>query len=280
MSLKCGLHAMPYRILFRLFLGLLVAFSAQRPEVSAAEELPSGIHIATPVWEGQTQRDGTGFFFEMIRKIYEPRGIRVTWEFANWDRSLDLVKKGYADAMPSVWREDADAAGLKTPRLPLYLEYTAAVFKKSTFPAWEGVASLQGRSVVWFKGYDYHLRTPLAGLSMKWMEIPSEGKPWRMLAADRADALIDARIDVDRYVEENLVDLAVFQVVPLWGQKAYLAFSDKGPATDRLMRIFDEGMAELFVSGELEKLHDQWAVQGFDARAWTESGEIIAPLSR
>lgn len=247
------------------------------PGILAAEERPSVLHIATPSWEGQTQADGTGFFFDIIRGIYEPRGIQVTWEFANWERSMDLVKRGYADAMPSVWREDADAAGLKVPDLPLYLEYTAAVFKRKTFPGWQGIRSLQNRSVVWFKGYNYHLRKPLADISMRWMELPSESKPWRMLEADRVDVLIDATVDVDTHVEEQLVDMAVYRVVNLWGQKAYLAFSNT-PSSLKLMALFDEGMAALLASGELEKLHEKWHVRGFDASAWKAAGEEILPV--
>ncbi|TWI70655.1 ABC-type amino acid transport substrate-binding protein [Desulfobotulus alkaliphilus] len=259
---------------FRCILFLLSAVLLSLSFKARADDFSSVIHIATPEWAGQTHADGTGFFFEILKKIYEPEGVKVSWEFANWNRSLNLVKNAHADAMPSVWREDADAAGLRVPALPLYIEYTVAVFKRERFPDWKGQNSLRGRSVVWFRGYDYHLRNPLKGIVMHRMEIPHDGNPWRLLAADRVDAFIDSRIDVDRYVDTHMVDTLVYRVAPLWGQKAYLAFSDK-PSSLELMDLFDRGMARLLASGELEKLHEKWQVAGFYASAWEQPGEIV-----
>lgn len=259
---------------FRTVFFLLSAVLLTLPYQGRTDEFSPRIHIVTPEWEGQTHNDGTGFFFEILKKIYEPEGVRVSWEFANWNRSLNLLRNGHADAMPSVWKEDADAAGLKVPALPLYIEYTVAVFKKELFPDWAGQNSLKGRSVVWYRGYDYHLRNPLKGIIMHRMEIPEEGNLWRLLDADRVDAFIDSRIDVDRYVDTHMVDTVVYRVAPLWGQKAYLAFSDR-PSSMKLMHIFDKGMARLLASGELEKLHEKWQVAGFNASAWEQPGEIV-----
>ncbi|MCW7752693.1 transporter substrate-binding domain-containing protein [Desulfobotulus sp. H1] len=247
------------------------------PVQACCAELPAVLHIATPQWEGQTNADGSGFFFEVVQKIYEPHGIRVSWEFANWNRSMDLVAKQHADAMPSIWKEDAEAAGLKLPRLPLYIEYTVAVLKRTSIPDWQGIASLRGRKAVWLRGYDYHFDTPLEAFNLKWEEVASEEALWRMLAADRVDVIIEAGIDVDRYMTDNMVDTTVYGVKPLWGQKAYLAFSPAA-SSEKLMALFDEGMAAMLVSGELAVLHEKWGVTGFMPSAWERPGERVQAL--
>ncbi|MFW6241724.1 MAG: hypothetical protein ACOC98_14105, partial [Thermodesulfobacteriota bacterium] len=75
-----------------LFAGLL-AFS------TAWAAAPEAIHIITPEWEGQTNKDGTGLFFEIVRGACEPAGIQVVYRFAPWKRCQETVKKGKADAM-------------------------------------------------------------------------------------------------------------------------------------------------------------------------------------
>ncbi|TWI72285.1 ABC-type amino acid transport substrate-binding protein [Desulfobotulus alkaliphilus] len=261
---------MAIRFSFRFFITLPALLLAVWP----CQVISSTIHIATPEWQGQTAKDGSGLFFDLLRRMYEPHGIELSFEIASWNRSIQLVRDGHADAIPTVWRDDAEEAGLRLPRMPLYIEYTSVVFKRDRFPEWKGSDSLRGRSAVWINGYNYHRDTPLEGLPLSWTEVAKPETMWRMLAADRVDVLIDARMDVEKYMNKHLVDTVVFKMVPLWGHKAYLGFSDR-PSSEKLMEIFDESMAAMLASGELATLHEKWGMKGFDPFAWEADGEMV-----
>ncbi|WP_179953181.1 substrate-binding periplasmic protein [Desulfobotulus mexicanus] len=256
------------------FFRVLLIFSVFWLPFRSSYVFSATIHIATPEWEGQTTKDGSGLFFDMLRKIYQPHGIEISWEIASWKRSIQLVAEGHADAIPTVWRDDAEEAGLRLPQMPLYIEYTSAVFKKERFPDWQGADSLKGRSAVWIKGYSYDKDTPLESLNLQWAEVSNPEIMWRMLAADRVDVIIDARMDVEHYMNTHMVDTVIFRTEPLWGHKAYLGFSDRA-SSEKLMKIFDERIADMLASGELAGLHKKWKMQGFDAQAWTAEGEMV-----
>ncbi len=67
----------------------------------------NNIQIATPQWDGQTNKDGTGLFFEIVKRIYEPEEIKVDVVFCPWKRAQSRVSSGKSDAMLCVWREHA-----------------------------------------------------------------------------------------------------------------------------------------------------------------------------
>jgi len=55
-----------------------------------------------------------------------------------------LVSSAKADAMLCVWEEHAKAAKQIIPHYPMFIEYTAAIYKKGRFKKWEGIKGLNG----------------------------------------------------------------------------------------------------------------------------------------
>ncbi len=52
---------------------LAIAAIGQEPQVTT-------IHVVTPEWEGYTEQDGTGVYFDLVRAVYEPVGVVMTYE--------------------------------------------------------------------------------------------------------------------------------------------------------------------------------------------------------
>jgi hypothetical protein len=61
-----------------------------------------------------------------------------------------------ADAILCVWCPDIKAEGQLTPPYPLYVEYTAAVFRKDVIRTWKGIETLNNTRAVGLRGYDYY----------------------------------------------------------------------------------------------------------------------------
>lgn len=64
----------------RIFHHALIFFLIFFPAASVSGEDTdkiTDIHIATPLWEGQTNKDGTGLFFDIVRSVYEPAGLTM-----------------------------------------------------------------------------------------------------------------------------------------------------------------------------------------------------------
>ncbi len=246
-----------------LFLLSFLLMGALAGTTSAEES--KNLRIATPFWEGQTNEDGTGLFFEIVKKVYEPDGIQVSYEFVPWKRAQKMVAQGDADAMLSVWKEHADKEGQIIPKYPMFVEYTAALFLKGKFPEWKGIESLSGKEVVWLRGYDYHTTPGIKDIKFNWSEVDDYDQAWGMIDRGRVDIYVDALIDLDNYIRDHKMDMEKkYRLEILRGENAYVAFTN----TDRsknLAQRFDERIMELYRSGELKKLYEKWNVRYFPA---------------
>lgn len=253
-------------------MGLVVALLLAFPASSFCEP-PQEIRLITPEWEGQTNKDGTGLFFEIVKNVYEPKGIGVKFEFAPWKRAQEAVNHKEADAMLCVWKVHAEEQHQLTPAYPMFVEFTGAVFKKTAIPHYKDLTSLKARRTVWLRGYDYHLVPRVTPLSLQWSEVDTHEQAWQMVEAGRVDVLIDALIDIDNYVRTHAMDVSPYAIEILWGENAYVAFANR-ERSKPLMKLFDERILELFKSGELEALFDKWHTR-FSPAAWERQKRLI-----
>ena len=270
-AIRCPLAQIgPFPVAALAVLILCLALVIGEP-VSAEEFGPiKRIDVATPQWDGQTNADGTGLFFDIVRRVYSPVGIELQYRFVPWKRAQKMVDFGEADAMLCVWREHAKEEGQAIPRFPLFVEYTAVVFRKDRIKTWQGLSTLDGKSAVWLRGYDYHAFAHFAPIRFSnWTEVNECHRAWELLERGRYDVYIDALIDIEQHIAKHDVDMAPYRLESLWGEKAYVAFSPS-KKSEVLMRIYDRRIQELAVSGELKAIYGEWGV-GFTPEAWYPS---------
>lgn len=215
------------------------------------------IHIVTPEWQAQTNADGTGIFFEIVQKVYEPEGVRMKFEIMPWKRAWAMIENKKADAMLAVHKTDKS---LLMPQYPLYVDYTAVLLNKGAFANWQGISSLNGKDVLWLRGYDYHLNPKLENVRLDYTEVDQHSQAVGMVQFGRADAFLDALIDLDRYLKDKSVDMEPFRLETLWSSNAYMNFA-KTQRSEKLIEIYDRRIIELFKSGELKKIFEKWNVR-------------------
>jgi len=232
---------------------------------SAAGHDIKNIKIVTPEWEDCTHKDGTGLFFEIVRNVYEPEGIRVEYEFVPWKRAVYIVEETKkADAYLSRMKDSDHLA----PYYPLWVEYAAAVFRKDNITEWKGIATLSGKSAVWMRGYDYHTEKRIADVKLKrWDEIDEPKQAWELIEKGRYDFYIDTLLDIEQYVRKNKVDMVeTYRIETIWGEPSYMIFA-KTLKSEKLIEIYNRRIIELFKSGELKKIFNKWNIR-FDPEAW------------
>ncbi len=227
------------------------------------------LKVITPQWEDQTNADGSGLFFDILRAVYESEDIGLAYTFAPWKRCQAMVNAGNQDAMLCVWKSHARQNHQITTKMPLFVEETAVVVKKASGIIWKGIHSLDYKRAVWLRGYNYHQSSQMAGIQLAdWYEVDAQEDAWHQLDLDRFDAYIDARIDIDGYLKSDRQNAGLYQIYPLWKQKAYVAFTDT-KRSRRLIRIYDTRVKALIASGELARIHAKWG-RAFDPADWAE----------
>ncbi len=223
---------------------------------NSGEEI-SHIHVVTPEWPRQTQADGTGLFFEILRNVYEPVGITLTYEFVPWKRAERMIQKKQADVRVAVVRSRPDQL---MPIYPLYVDYTVAVFKKTAVQRWKGMETLDGQRAVSMRGYNFHKFPEFEGIHIDWAEVNTHKQAWKMLHYDRVDFYIDALIDVGHYIRTHHIDMTPYQMEILYSKNAYLEFAHT-PRSETLLHIYERRIVELLRSGDLERIFAKWNVK-------------------
>ncbi len=229
------------------------------------------IRIITPEWEGQTNGDGTGFFFDVLRAVYTPSGIQMEFTFAPWKRCQIFVNSGRADAMLAVWKNHADDQNQLTPQYPIFVEEVTAVYKKASLISWQGIHTLDYKRAVWMRGYDYHKSSAMTGIQLAfWNEVDSYEEAWRQLNLDRVDIYIETLVDLNYYIQANTINGDLYHQALLWRQNGYVAFANI-PRSKLLIDVFNREILKLAASGRLAEIHRRWNLPFFEEN-WQPQG--------
>ena len=54
----------------------------------ASARMTGAIRVVSPVLDGFANADGSGFWFELVRAVYEPLGITMEYELLRGTRSM------------------------------------------------------------------------------------------------------------------------------------------------------------------------------------------------
>lgn len=87
---------------------LLAMLLSLAPWAAAAEGVPKQIHLVSEEWLDYTNADGTGVAWDVLRKVFEPAGVKVVTQSAPYSRAVGLVKRGEADAWVGSYKEEND----------------------------------------------------------------------------------------------------------------------------------------------------------------------------
>ncbi|WP_044872636.1 transporter substrate-binding domain-containing protein [Pseudomonas sp. LFM046] len=207
------------------------------------------IQLASELWPGHTNPDGTGLAWDVLRRVYEPEGIRLKIRSVPYSRSIGLVLRGEADAWLGSYRDEVK--GIHYPRWHYDADRVSALSSASTpVPT---LATLGQYRLVWIRGYNYDRYLP----NLKhFEEIQRRSGILSMLDLGHVDFYIDARTEVDD-VLKSAADPSRYRITPLMRLPLYLGFADT-PRGHSLAEIFDQRMGELVASGELRPLFQRW----------------------
>lgn len=215
----------------------------------AAEGVPKQVHLVSEEWLDYTNADGTGVAWDVLRKVFEPAGVKVVAKSAPYSRAVGLVKRGEADAWVGSYKDENDDN--LYPRWHFDMDHIYALgLAGKPVPTLETVGQYR---LAWVRGYDYGSYLPNVTESR---EIQRREGILPMLEHDRVDFYIDALTEVD-YVLGQTSQPERFRRTHVAELPLYLAFArnEHGKA---LRELFDRRMAELVRSGELKPIFQHW----------------------
>ncbi len=214
------------------------------------------ISVASPEWVKFVKKDGTGIYMEIITPIFERNGYEVVLEVTPYARALQVVQEGKKDMMIGTYsRKNLDKLGfglkLFTPRYPLNVEETVAVYKKDKFLNWKGENTLRNQNVLAIRGYGYD---KIINVPMKYKEINDHQQAFGMLELGRVDFYVDEYLSMLAYTTENNIDMTSYRVETIKVENLYIAMPDNEHGR-KLGAIFDKEIPQQIKSGFISKLY-------------------------
>ncbi|MFJ4067113.1 substrate-binding periplasmic protein [Pseudomonas sp. NPDC089996] len=228
---------------------LLAMLLSLAPWVMAADALPRQIHLVSEEWIDYTNADGSGVAWDVLRKVFEPAGVKVMTQSAPYSRAVGLVRRGEADAWVGSYKEENDDN--LYPRWHFDMDHIYALgLASKPVPT---LATVGQYRLAWVRGYDYGSYLPNAS---NFREIQRREGILPMLEHERVDFYIDAQTEVD-YVLGQSSQPERFRRTHVAELPLYLAFS-RNEHAKALSDLFDKRMAELVRSGELKPIFEHW----------------------
>jgi len=225
----------------------------------SAQEITS-ISIYTPEWEGYSDKDGTGLYHELWKKVFEAEGIALNITYAPYIRCEAMAAEGHPDidAYPGAYD---GMENLIIPEWHIGIDILSVAYKTGTIPSWTDQSVLEGKVVSWERGF-YFDNYGIITANVQLHEFDDKTNAMQMLVNDRLDYIVDYSDELIEIAEElSISDKIVVADDVIAGPKYYFSFvnNEKGK---KLAEIWDAGMAKLSASGELVKIFEKYGETG------------------
>jgi polar amino acid transport system substrate-binding protein len=236
---------------------MMLCLSLQAEEYSSASVNRSQIKtisIVAPVWEGYTNKDGTGVYWEVLKEIYEPLGISVKPKNVPWNRAMKMVSK-YRTYNGIVGEYRDSEEDVIFPMYAIDIEYLSVLSKNSSNVTFKDLDSLTGKTVGWIKDYEVIVKS---NRDFKLREFRNIKQGIELLNAGKIDFLIDDWDEIAAAMKEANMTPENYSVDEMpEGKDIYTAFSVDNLSKE-LIKIYNERIPVLAKSGRLEAIYKKW----------------------
>lgn len=211
---------------------------------------PTQIRLASEVWAGHTNADGTGVAWDVLRAVFEPAGISLKIHSVPYTRSVGLVQRGGADAWVGSYPNEIQE-GVFYPHWNYDADDITALSLKDTAPITrENAGSFR---LAWMRGYAYEKYLPHLN---HYQEVYRRDGILSMLEMKHVDFYLDALTEVQDVLKEA-DDASQFRVTELIKLPLYLGFADT-PDGHALAQVYDARMEQLVKDGSLRPIFERW----------------------
>ncbi|QYJ78760.1 transporter substrate-binding domain-containing protein [Shewanella acanthi] len=223
----------------------------------AAPKEPVVINLVTATWEGYANPDETGYYFEILKRVFPAPDWQLEVQFMPFARTLYLVEHDRVDMMLSVYKDDVKHSLLS--QYPVELDIIDAAVTPGIAEKWIGIESLSYKKVRAMLAYRFNTLTPAP---MYYEESSDMLTMLNTLNAGHIDAVLDYRADLMGLIPQ-LKKPKSFVILPdVLKAEAYFAFAntEKGRL---LKQQFDNEHKKLIDSGEQARLFKETKAKGY-----------------
>ena len=228
------------------------------PTLSIAETAKT-IRVVSDHWPGYTEPGAKGFYFDLIKRIYEPMGYAIEHRIVPFRRAINLINSGEADLFLAddhpKYLSKLDAYQLENilhPEHPINYSLVTAVFAGDSNHDWQAIRNNSELHLAWVKGYGYGKTLSLPHKHV--MHVNNTTQGLRLLQAGRIDSFIDDLTDIKEALKlQEFAKLHINREI-VNKRNLYPLFHNR-PSNIALVDIYNQSMSKLIESGEILALY-------------------------
>lgn len=232
-------------------------------EAKADREQPptiSTIMLVGEQWKDYTNADGSGVYWDLIKSIYQPAGVKVHFKLYPWVRADRMVIKQRADAIVGdYYYPTEDGKTFLYPYWHLSVEEPIVMIsKKPGRYSTPITADKRPKLIGFIRGYGFEHKTWFKPDFEKY-ELNDLEHGLKMLAADRLHAVADYASHLSAIAHNTgFSNKDTYKSTQMEaGQRLYLKFANTKRAR-ALIEIYDRRVNEMIENGEIEKILRKW----------------------
>lgn len=213
--------------------------------------------IASEEWANQTNRDGSGIYWDLIKKVFANAGYQVKIRIRSYQGSVELLKRQKVDAVVGLYAGEQE--NVFYPVNHFDCEVIQALYLKSKFSGEIKQKSLQNKKVCWIKGYNIG---EYLNVNVRSREISSREDALSLVFNRKVDFFLDAKIDLTFLLKSlKMTERLKLKRTDLSRENLYICFvfNNKGK---KLAEIFDKQFSRIKESGELKTLYQKYEKYG------------------
>ena len=245
---------MKHLILIIIF-SLAANASGESPKSGFTSQHVKVVSFVAPEWPEFTNTDGTGLYWELLRAIYEPEGVRFKHANVPWNRAMKMVTK--YPIYDAIVGESLDTEeSLRFPKYAIDVERMAALYLVDKGIAWNGEETLDDKTIGWMKDYEL---MPKDKRNFTLREFRSIDDGLKLLVQGKIDVLIHEWAEIAVALQEAGLRINRFEMHDILETDVYVGFSDSD-LSGYLIEIYNRRIPELVGSGKLQEIYKKWDV--------------------
>jgi polar amino acid transport system substrate-binding protein len=206
------------------------------------------IIVVSDEWKNYSNKDGSGYYLDTVREIFDKQGLAVTFKIVPYQRSVEMINNKTADVIVGVYKTKDVSANYSST--PFEIDRVDAALSVTIANNWQGLASLKGQRVGALKGYSFD---DYIDVDMRYKEMSKLKSMLKMLNHGRLDAVLNYEPDMlqaQKSINENPQYTIKNSVLE---NRTYAAFANN-PKGQRLLKVFNQGITSLHKSGQLKDI--------------------------
>ncbi|MCG8667880.1 MAG: hypothetical protein MI867_00575 [Pseudomonadales bacterium] len=204
--------------------------------------------VASDEWVNYTNKDGTGYYFDVLREVFPEPEYKLSIQIVPYARSVKMITGESAHIALGLYEGEVPQS--QTSKYVVERDLVDALVTPELDQAWRNPQSLAGKTVVAKIDYGFD---DITDIKMNYSEKSSLEGMIKMLEAKRVDAVLDYEEDMQPIIDKVKLPKNFKIKKRVMGADIFFGFSGDAKGKEYIER-FNREYKKLWDAGKIHEL--------------------------